>query len=231
MATDNEQKKNLNIMKEIGDVFVLSILWTLFSLPVITVGVSSAALYYVIHKNEDSGASGLINNFWHSFKGNFKQGLGLGIITVIFVGLTSVNLYFAKMGYKDFTFPDWYLPVSFIPVILIVFILPYLFPYLARFTDKNSSIIKNCFTIGLINIFNTFLLDVAISLAVAAIYFFPPCLLIVPALLCKYAHYVCEKPFRTILLLMDRRAHPEKYAEVETDNNDDEFSDEEEDFE
>lgn len=226
MSTETEQKSNINIMSEIGKAFVLSILWVIFSLPIVTIGASSSALYYVIHKNTDSGASSLASSFWHSFKSNIKQGLSLGIITIIFVGLSAVNLYFAKVGYKDFQFPEWYLPVSFIPIAIIIFILPYLFPYLARFDDKNSAIIKNCFTIGLINIFNTFLLVVAMTAAAAAIYFFPPCLILVPALLCKYAHYVCEKPFGTILLLMDRRAHPEKYQDQDASNSDDEDSEE-----
>lgn len=218
--------------EELGNIIILSLLWVVFSLPIITIGPSSAALYYVIHKLSTDESVKLVSSFWHSFLSNLKQGILLSVITILFIGITAINMYIGKNGYNGIEFPDWYFPVSFIPLIAIVFILPYLFPYLARFSDTTGKILKNCFTFGTINMFNSFELSVLIVAASAAIWFFPPCILVVPYIVCRISHYLCEKPFETILKLMDRRAHPEKYADEnkDTDESSDLESEDDEDY-
>ena len=59
--------KLFHILSRIADLILLNVLWLLSSLPIITIGASTTALYYVmlkIVKNEDSY---IIRSFFHSF--------------------------------------------------------------------------------------------------------------------------------------------------------------------
>ena len=61
--------KLFHILSRIADLILLNVLWLLSSLPIITIGASTTALYYVmlkIVKNEDS-------SFIHSSKTSANQ--------------------------------------------------------------------------------------------------------------------------------------------------------------
>ena len=55
------------------DCIVLSVLWAVFSLPIITMGAATTALYYTVfhYLREEEGY--LWKYFWNSFKENFKR--------------------------------------------------------------------------------------------------------------------------------------------------------------
>ena len=55
------------------------ILWFLCSIPIITMGVSSAALYEVLLKAVKNQEGYITGSFFRAFRGNLKQGLQLGI--------------------------------------------------------------------------------------------------------------------------------------------------------
>lgn len=58
---------------KIFDCMLLSVLWTVFSLPIVTMGAASTALYSAVfhHIRRDEGY--LWSSFWTAFKENFKR--------------------------------------------------------------------------------------------------------------------------------------------------------------
>ncbi len=58
---------------KIFDCMVLSVLWTVFSLPIITMGASSTALYAAIYHHIRKEEGYLWSSFWKAFKENFKR--------------------------------------------------------------------------------------------------------------------------------------------------------------
>ena len=61
------------IMTKIFNIFWLSILWLLCCIPVITIGASTIALYYVMLKLVKDEETTVTREFFHSFKQNFLQ--------------------------------------------------------------------------------------------------------------------------------------------------------------
>ena len=57
----------------IFDLIALSIFWTVFSLPVVTMGAASAALYHAVYQHVRKGDDYLWSSFWSAFKSNFKR--------------------------------------------------------------------------------------------------------------------------------------------------------------
>ena len=74
----------------------LNILWFICCLPIVTIGASTTALFYVTMKMVRNEEGNITRNFFHSFKENFKQStlvwlmlLALGII----LGIDGYVLY------------------------------------------------------------------------------------------------------------------------------------------
>ena len=62
------------------DVIVLSLLWVLLCVPVVTAGPATAALYYTVVKCLRRGESAPYANFFRCFRSNFKTGALAGLI-------------------------------------------------------------------------------------------------------------------------------------------------------
>ena len=70
------------ILNKFCDILILSILWMFFSLPAVTLGASSAALYHSVHKVLLNGEGYVLSTFWNSFRTNLKQGVLLTLILI-----------------------------------------------------------------------------------------------------------------------------------------------------
>lgn len=76
-------------MGKLVDMIVLSGLWVICSLPVVTIGASTAALYYVTLKLAGDEDGYTFRSFFHAFKENLMPGipLGIGVLAVgVFLG-------------------------------------------------------------------------------------------------------------------------------------------------
>ncbi|MBQ6230587.1 MAG: DUF624 domain-containing protein [Eubacterium sp.] len=77
----------------VGRIWWLNILWLVCSLPIFTIGASTTALIYSCMKlKKDEGYP--TENFFKSFKENFRQGTLLGIIYILAGALIGIGLIF-----------------------------------------------------------------------------------------------------------------------------------------
>ena len=86
----NFDNKIFRILRKFCEMIYLSLLWLLFSLPIITIGASTTALYYATNKSLFHDRGYVWNEFWDSFKSNFKQSticwlmmLGIYLLTIV----------------------------------------------------------------------------------------------------------------------------------------------------
>jgi hypothetical protein len=86
--------------RTIGNIWYLHILWLVTSLPVITVGASTTALLYSMMKlHEEDGYP--TENFFHSFKLNFRQATGLYLIYLAVGAVIAADLVIANQMMGD----------------------------------------------------------------------------------------------------------------------------------
>ncbi len=62
------------------DIVVLSLLWVVFCIPIITIGPATAALYYSAVKCIRFKEEGTYKNFFDSFRSNFRTGAGYNLV-------------------------------------------------------------------------------------------------------------------------------------------------------
>ena len=71
-------------MNRLVDVLFLSLLTLLCSLPIVTVGASFSALYYVLFRMARGTDEGVMRDFFKGFRQNFFKGTALWLIILSF---------------------------------------------------------------------------------------------------------------------------------------------------
>lgn len=86
-------------LSKMGDLVILNIITFLFCIPIITIGPALTAAHYAalkIKRNENY----VLNNFWKSFKENFKQSTLIGLI-LLFVSAIAAIMLIVTTGKND----------------------------------------------------------------------------------------------------------------------------------
>lgn len=199
---------------KISDYMTLSLLWLLLSLPVVTSQTASAAVYFATYKKFYKHSDDVTANFFKAFKSNIKHGLLISIIYIIYTVIAVANILFGYYGFGDIKLPEYYFPVSFIGLIPIVFTLPFVFPYLARFDDPVKTTLKHGFIFCMMNFSETmklWLIKIGFIILTVA---FPPAVLLTPALYMRIVVSYTEPCFRNAMRTI--AARNEENAETET---------------
>ncbi len=161
----------IGFLQKVGMLIVLSVLFILCSLPVITVGAAASALYYAVAKSVRRERGYATKEFFRAFKRNLKNGT---VLTVIFGGIAALILYNREvlwqasagetgtlsklmMGSPDGSVLTLYIIYDGI-LILLAMLAVYLFPVLSRFAMRLTDIVKLTFVMSLRFFYFTILL-------------------------------------------------------------------------
>ena len=137
-------------MNKIADLFILNILWIFCSIPIITIGATTTALYSVNLKLVNNEEGSLIKLFFKSFKENFKKATIIWLIILIISIALGVNLVFwLKCGLSLSYFA---LPFIFFSLFIFLLVIPYIFIILTKTKCSILNIFKYCFIISLKNL-------------------------------------------------------------------------------
>lgn len=122
------------IMGRVADVFLLTMIWALCSLPIITIGASTTALYHVTLKIAEKKDGYLIRTFWKAWKENLLSSTIIWLITGSIGVLLSLGLRSALTDATVFgkTFVWFFLVTG----ILYLFFVTVLFPLSARLSTS-----------------------------------------------------------------------------------------------
>ena len=139
---------------------LLNLLWFICSLPIITIGASTTALYYAslkIIRGEESYAGRL---FFRSFRENFKQATQIWLILLgvgLFLGADGYILYHLRRSSTGTMAVVWTLILALVIAVSVMYVivLEYVFPLLASVSNSNTAMLKNAFLIGTHYLFAT----------------------------------------------------------------------------
>jgi len=178
----------------LADIMLVSLLWFVFSLPIVTIGASTTAAYYVCTKRVTNGDSSVLSDFWHSFRRNWWLAVRV-FVTVLALGLLAY-MNFLSMNLFSGTLRLFLFSAQIVLVLELLLISLYLFPLLARFDMKFTQLFKAAFLMANRHLLTTLGL-VAISLGflfLAAQYFMLAFL--VPGCFCFLTSYLFVRVFR-----------------------------------
>lgn len=124
----------------IYETFMLNLLWFLGSLPLLTIGVSTSALYYVYGKKVRGDSYNIYKDFVKGYKESFKQAFPIGAVITVILFLSIFNLY--KLNSMGSGYNSLKILQLFI-ILQILIISVFLFPLIARFNMGLYELIKD----------------------------------------------------------------------------------------
>lgn len=192
----NSEKKNplFSFLNLLGQLILLSILWTVCCLPIITVGASTVALYYtvvkVLRRNQDS----LFAAFFRGFRNNFLQSLNINMVFLCYFGILAyfaIPRLSAAQSSADIGF---YALVGL--AILGVLPLSFVYPTISRFYHKGGALVR--FLLMVIGKHPHIVLGCTLLLAAGILLVLsnPAALLFVPGVVCYVQSLLLEPVFR-----------------------------------
>lgn len=178
------------------DLVLLSLLWLLFSLPVITAGPAWAALYHTVHTVVLEDRGHLLPTFWRSFRTNLGQGMALTLACLPAAAFVGVSWLFAGAMGKESFLGVFYRIVALAAAFLLCAGTLYLFPMLSRFYMKNLELLKAAMALAVTRLgFTAILVALAVASALA-IYMVPVSSLFLPGLTALAAERLIEPAIR-----------------------------------
>ena len=140
----------------------LNLLWLVCSLPIVTMGASTTALYYTSLKIIRGEENSLTRQFFHSFRDNFKQASVLWLILLgsgLLLAGDGYILYHLRASSTGTAAIFWTLILAIIIAAAIVWVIEliYIFPLVASVSNTNIAMLKNAFLIGTHYLFATIL--------------------------------------------------------------------------
>ncbi len=163
-------------VNQILDCLFLSLLWVVSSLPVITIGASTTALYATVDKVFRREEGSIWKEYWRVFRRDFKRATCLWGIMVLILVVLGANFYaaFSAGMSNEGLVIALQIGAVFLAALMAIWLQCW-FPYLARFDDPVKIILKNTMAIMLaetkvaLRLLLLFLLVVALD-AVLAMY-------------------------------------------------------------
>lgn len=138
MLADNRLVRALS---RLFDLILLNVLWVVCSLPVVTIGASTTALYAVMLKIVVNEEGYIMKDFFRAFQRNFKQSTVIWLILAA-VGIalgTDVMIFWENSG----VFSKSVLLLLFAALGIYAVEVLFVFPLIAVFENTTKNMLKN----------------------------------------------------------------------------------------
>ena len=181
------------VMNWLWNILVLSVLWLVCCMPIITIGASSTAAYYAASKVMRHKTGKLVSEFFASFRRNLRQSIPLSAaITLLQVVLVMecIDLY------SDIRVPMGFLALFLFLLLVVCAQANYLWACLSRFDRSSFQLFRMAIVLAFRHFLTTILLLLLLCIPLAGIYFMPWGILIFPGLSIFVSTYPMEKILR-----------------------------------
>lgn len=158
-------------MKKAGKLIKLYLLWIICSVPIITIGASTTAMFYVSMKEKRGEEVNVSEDFYKSFRLNFKQATLLWVI-IAAVG-TAVFAILFKAFSIDGNFSRLAEVLSAVLTLFYVIAILYVFPILARYDNTILKTVRFSIAVASVNFGSTAAFVVLLAAEAVTIYMLP----------------------------------------------------------
>ena len=160
----------VSFLSAVGNLMILSCLWCVTILPVVTFIPSCAALYHSSVKVVRGNGTGLLKDYFGSLKTNFKQGWALSLILVAMAFLLYTSLDFgAQMSATGAGFA--YFVIGIVITAFALGVAVYIAPVLSRFETSFSGIFRLSLYFSMKNPLITITLILCLAISVLLVWF------------------------------------------------------------
>ena len=137
-----------SFLGKIADLIIINLLVLVCSIPIITIGASWTAMYYVTVKMVKNEESYVTRDFFKSFKQNFRQATVIWLINLIVLFVLGADALIIRNGLMK-NLPQAFIVAMGIFAFFIVAIMVFVYPLLSHFDNTIRNTIKNAFLLCL----------------------------------------------------------------------------------
>jgi len=188
----------MGILTRLSDLLVASALFCVTSFPLVTIGPALAALYHTVVKVVRKERGKVMTTYFSAFRANFRQGFLLGLICVGYLLFGLADVYLLQVFGYMYDANKFFFVVTWLYLLPLALVFPWLFSYLSRFNDSVGRILKNAFILGLTNIGKTLVCVIIIALGVFLGYLFPAAIVAIPGPVCFLVSKRTEPAFKDL---------------------------------
>lgn len=215
-----------NFFNKVGGIIAVSFFWLLGCIPVVTIGVSTAAAYYSMVKVVRKQTGHVPSEYWRAFRRNLKYGIISTVIILVIIAFMIFDSALFSQGFleAESTVATIWGAASKILLFFAAIISIYLFPVMSRFDMK----LKDMWTMAFIMSIRFFYFTILLIIGAAAIVFLHiggvilgeiewvfrtfPLIFITPGLYFFLASFAVEKVMRKYMPPPDESIDPEEQA-------------------
>lgn len=189
-------------LTRLTDLLTLSVLWIVCSVPLVTMGAATTALYTMTLRMVRNEEGKITEGFLRAFKENFKKATVIHLILIVFAILTAV--YVMAIGALPEQMQSVFYGISLLFVLLFLMEMQFVYPVQARFENTIWNIMKFAWVMAMGNLpvflvsllitglpLGTFLLNTSLFIRS-----FPFWLLLGPGLLAWLNSYLFQHCFK-----------------------------------
>ena len=161
----------VSLLMEFADLIVANFLWFLTSLPIITLGASTAALYSVVRTpGETRYSASVFKNYFRAFFSNFKTATLALLVLLIPAAFVGVNVFLVLFGLLEESIAGYV--VCGLSILLFLFAWNYVFPLIAHFENGVLKTLGNALVLSVAHLPTTLLVTVLNLIPVMVLLFF-----------------------------------------------------------
>lgn len=214
-AIFNPENAVFCFINKIIDLVVLSLVWALCCVPIITIGPACAALYYAVVKSVRRQRSYAVKEFFRAFRENMKKGIAVHLVLVLFGVMMFVTdiplvLTFLDTGKAGNTF---FLVLFAVKAAVYLGMVCWLYPLMSRFEEGIFKLAEAALYL-LIRYLPSTVLSIAVLMAAMVLILWEPLLLAaVPGLAVLLISLVTEPGLRRMCGAQEGQERDEWYKE------------------
>ncbi len=135
----------VRVLTRIFDFILLNVLWLVCSLPIVTIGASTTALYAVMMKVAANEEGYILRGFLDAFRSNLKQSTAVWLILLAVGAVIGIDFMIVRRMPGKLAEVGTVLlgAASFIYMVEVIFV----FPLIARFENSTFQMMKNAILI------------------------------------------------------------------------------------
>lgn len=123
----------MQILKKVMYIVLTNLLFLICSIPIVTIGAASSAMYTVLIKVAEGDEPSIFRTFFEAFKGNFKYAMLFWSGIILVLSTLLLNYFYANTNVKNSLV---FRIIMFIVFIFLMVLWVYIFPVISYY--KNS---------------------------------------------------------------------------------------------
>ena len=200
MSIFNPENGVFRLLDKMVDLVLLSIFWVACSIPLVTIGPATAALYHTVVRCIRGNERNSWAVFFRTFKDNFKVG---ALTSLVVIPVAVLLVMGTELLYRTAVLNSggYVLYVAYqVFLLLPVGIMCYLFPVLSRFTFQVGGLLVTCIKLAIAHLPSTVLLAVIFLAAVTVCSNLLVLIFVLPTVVAALHSFLLERIFRPYIL-------------------------------